>query len=227
MFKNLVDFWKGKDFMTSVLEEFERMLDNAKEMFDLACKKLIYNEDVTGLEDRIYSIDKNINELEKDIRKRIAEHLVLRPSLDVSTSLLLMSVVKDAERLGDYCKNLYEVVKLLDRPLDKKVYTGLFDGMDKKISEFFVKTKKVFRDSDEDGAMLLWEYERKIVKECDKIIEKLAKSDFPTNQAVSLTLIARHFKRLSAHLANIGTSVVLPISDLDYFDERRKENDNG
>lgn len=226
MFKNLVDFWRGKDFMTSVLEEFEKMLDNAKEMFDLVCKRLIYNEDVKDLEDRVYSIDRNINELEREIRKRITEHLVLRPSVDVSTSLLLMSVVKDAERLGDYCKNLYEVVKLLEKPLDKKVYSGLFDGMDKTISDFFNKTKEVFRESDEKGAMLLWEYERKIVKECDKIIEKLSKSDFSVNQAVCFTLIARHFKRLSAHLANIGTSVVLPISDLDYFDERRKEDDN-
>ncbi len=226
MFKNLVDFWRGKDFMTSVLEEFEKMLDNAKEMFDLVCKRLIYNEDVKDLEDRVYSIDRNINELEREIRKSITEHLVLRPSVDVSTSLLLMSVVKDAERLGDYCKNLYEVVKLLEKPLDKKVYSGLFDGMDKTISDFFNKTKEVFRESDEKGAMLLWEYERKIVKECDKIIEKLSKSDFSVNQAVCFTLIARHFKRLSAHLANIGTSVVLPISDLDYFDERRKEDDN-
>ena len=67
MFKNLVDFWRGKDFMTSVLEEFEKMLDNAKEMFDLVCKRLIYNEDVKDLEDRVYSIDRNINELEREI----------------------------------------------------------------------------------------------------------------------------------------------------------------
>ncbi|MBU1147318.1 MAG: hypothetical protein KKD11_03110 [Candidatus Omnitrophica bacterium] len=227
MFKNILDFWRGKDFMSQVLEEFESMLDKSKEMFDLVCRRLIYNEEVAGLEEKIYALDKNINELEKDIRKRTAEHLVLRPSVDVSTSLLLMSVVKDAERLGDYCKNLYEVIKLLDRPLDRRIYSNIFDAMDKKISDFFSKTKKVFRESDEQGAMLLWEYERKIVKECDRIIETLTKSSFSVNQAVCFALIARHFKRLTAHLANIGTSVVLPISDLDYFDERRKENDKG
>lgn len=224
MFKNILDFWKGKDFLSEVLEKFESMLDSSKDMFELVCKKLIYNEDIKGLEDSVYDIDKSINELERGIRRRVTEHLTLRPSVDVATSLLLMSVVKDAERLGDYCKNLYEVVNLLEKPLDKEVYSDLFNGMDGKILEFFSETKKVFRESDEQGAGVLWEYERRIVKECDKIIVRLAKSGLSTNEAVCFTLIARHFKRLSAHLANIGTSVVLPISDLDYFDERRKED---
>ena len=64
--------------------------------------------------------------------------------------------------------------------------------------------------------------ENKIAKECDKIIEKVATSKLSVNEAVCFALIARHYKRLVAHLSNIATSVVLPISDLDYFDERRK-----
>jgi len=40
--------------------------------------------------------------------------------------------------------------------------------------------------------------------------------------AVCFALIAKHFKRIVAHLVNIATSVILPLSDLDYFDERRK-----
>jgi hypothetical protein len=40
--------------------------------------------------------------------------------------------------------------------------------------------------------------------------------------AVCFALAARHFKRIVAHLVNLATSVVLPYSDLDYFDERRK-----
>ena len=71
---------------------------------------------------------------------------------------------------------------------------------------------------------LSWDYEGKIVKKCDKIIEKLSKTSLSVNEAVCFTLIARYFKRIAAHLANIATSVILPISELDYFDERKKEN---
>ena len=56
-----------------------------------------------------------------------------------------------------------------------------------------------------------------------KIIEELAKSNLSTNEAVCFTLMARYYKRIAAHLTNIATSVILPLTDLDYFDERREE----
>jgi len=222
MFKNLLQFWKGKDFLTEVLEEFKVMLEDTKEMFESVCKRLIHNEKEPGLEERIYAIDKKVNELQRNIRKRIVGHLSIQPSVDVSTSLLLMSVVKDAERLGDYSKNLLEVVKLLQKPIDKEHYRGLFNNIENDIKNLFKKTKEAFMESDEAKANLSWKYETKLSKRCDEIIEKVAKGDLPTNEAVCFVLMARYFKRLTAHLSNIGTSVVLPLSDLDYFDEKRK-----
>ena len=34
MFKNLLNFWKGKDFLSGVLEEFKEMLNDAQERFN-------------------------------------------------------------------------------------------------------------------------------------------------------------------------------------------------
>ena len=81
MFKNLLQFWKGKDFLTQVLEEFKKMLDDTEKMFDSVCRRLIYNEKEPGLEDKIYAIDKKVNELQRDIRKRVVEHLSIQPSV--------------------------------------------------------------------------------------------------------------------------------------------------
>lgn len=222
MFKNLLQFWKGKDFLTEVLEGFKTMLEDTREMFDSVCKRLLYNEKEPGLEDKVYAIDKNVNKLQRNIRKRIIEHLSIQPSVDVSTSLLLMSVVKDAERLGDYSKNLLEVARLLKNPMDMKKYRDLFGNIEKDIADLFRKTKEAFIESDEAKANLSWEYETRISKRCDEIIEKVAKGSLPTNEAVCFVLMARYFKRLTAHLSNIGTSVILPLSDLDYFDEKHK-----
>jgi len=222
MFKNLSQFWKGKDFLSQVLEEFKDMLEDTQQMFSSVCRKLIYNEKEPGLEDKIYSIDKKVNELQRDIRKRVVEHLSIQPSVDVSTSLLLMSVVKDAERLGDYSKNLLEVARYLQKPIDKDRFRELFNDIEKQITDLFQKTKVAFIESDEDKANLSWEYESKIAKRCDEIIERLAKSERSVNEAVCFALMARYFKRITAHLTSIATSVILPISDLDYFDEKRK-----
>ena len=224
MFKNLLSFWKGKDFLVQVLEDFKIMLDDSESMFEAVCAQLMDGTKEPGLKDKIYEIDKQVNRLQKEIRKRIVEHLTLQPTVNVNACLILMSVVKDAERLGDYSKNLYEVTELLTEPIDCAIFSEYFDELDKKILALFQQTKKAFIEADEDLARSAWEYEKTIAKGCDKIVERLAQSNLPVNQAVCFTLVARHFKRIVAHLVNIATSVVLPLSDLDYFDERRNED---
>ncbi len=220
MFKSLLGFWKGKDFLAKVFEEFNGMLGDSKEMFIAVCNGLFEDVDKAGLKKEIYETDKRINMLQKDIRKRIVEHLALQPTVDVTACLLLMSVVKDAERLGDYAKNLYEVAVLLDEPIDRALFTEYFNHIDKDILGLFEQTRDAFVRADEAKAKLAWSYEKGIAKECDRIVERAAHSDLPVNQAVCFALLARHFKRIMAHLVNIATSVILPLSELDYFDER-------
>ncbi len=220
MFKNLLSFWKGKDFLTEVLEDFKAMLNQTKFMFESVLSALTKEKKDEELEKRIYEVDKNVNLLEREIRKRIIEHLAIQPSIDLPMSLILMSVVKDAERVGDYCKNLFEIIHLSDKPIKKEKLTEVFGDVDKVILGEFEKTEKAFLESDEKTAKEILNLEREVVKKCDIIVKNIAKSNMSTNEAVCMALMARYFKRIAAHLANIGTSVILPITDLDFFDER-------
>jgi len=227
MFKSLLKFWKGKEFLKQVLDDFKNMLDDTQLMFSSVYKCLIYGKEEPGLEDKIYDIDKKVNELQRDIRKRVVEHLSFQPSVDVATCLILMSVVKDAERLGDYAKNLFEVSQLLEEPVDRALYGQLFNGIAEEIIMLFEQTKEAFLESDEEKARSSWGHETRISKRCDEVIKKVAESNFSVNEAVCFTLIARYFKRLTAHLTNIATSVILPLTDLDYFDEKRRAEYEG
>jgi phosphate transport system protein len=219
MFNNLLSFWKGKDFLTKVLEDFGTMLDDASQMYNLIIKQIIYKEETEGLKQKIYDIDQEINTKEKDVRKKIIEHLAIQPSVDVTTSLVLMSVVKDAERLGDYSKNLFEISELLIDPINKKTYDGIFGDIDVELAKFFIETKQAFIESDEALARKAWDHKQNISTKCDSIIESLSTCDLSVNEAVCYTLIARYFKRLSSHLTNISTSVIVPLADLDYYSE--------
>jgi phosphate uptake regulator len=222
MFRNLLSFWKGKDFLAHVFEDFKSMLDDTESMFRAVCRRLVDNVEEPDLKQKIYDIDKKVNDLQRDIRKRIVEHLSLQPTVDVTACLVLMSVVKDAERLGDYCKNLYEVTELSVKPIDQELITSYFDSINKDILTLFKLTNEAFIEADEDKARQTWDYKTRITRECNKTIAELSRCDLSVNEAVCLVLVARYFKRLVAHLVNIATSVVLPLSDLDYFDEKRK-----
>jgi phosphate uptake regulator len=221
MFANLSRFWKGGAFVAKALEEFKEMLDNTEKMYTLVRARLLEEAQEPNLEEQIREIDKGVNDAQRDIRKRIIEHLSLQPTVDVNACLLLMSVVKDAERLGDYAKNLHEVTQLQDKPMDVELFRRYFDDLDSEVSTLFRLTREAFVESDETKAQMAWGYENKVAKWCDNVVKEVAKSDLSVNEAVCFTLIARHLKRIVAHLVNIATSVVLPLSDLDYFDEKR------
>ncbi len=223
MFSNLLQLWRGKDFLNEVLKDFEGMLNNAENMFIPVVQKLVHDQDTPNLKEKIYAIDKKINEEQRNIRKRVTAHLALQPLIDTSTCLLLMSVVKDAERLGDFCKNLFEVTAFLNKPIDKAKHKSLFHNIEKDITNLFQQAKMAFIESDTDEAKESWEQKKIIVNRCEIIIEKLAKSDLPANEVVCFVLMARYYKRIAAHLTNISTAFILPLTDIDYFDERMLE----
>lgn len=221
MFKNLRSFWKGRHFLEEVYSEFREMLEGTQRMFEMVCRALLQNADKANLGQTIHDADKQINKLQKQMRRRIVEHLALQPTVDVSVCLILMSVVKDGERLGDYCKNLYEVVELLNEPLDREEYSEYFGELDRDIVALFGYTREAIFNADEEKARMAWDVENRTSKLCDSLVERIAKAPLSTNHAVCFALIARHYKRIVAHLANIATSSIVPVSDIDYFDERR------
>ncbi|MFH1644801.1 MAG: hypothetical protein ABIB11_00110, partial [Candidatus Omnitrophota bacterium] len=66
MFKNLMAFWKGKGFLTEVLEDFKKMLDDTKFMFESVYRALMEGVTNPDLKDKIYEIDKQVNLLERE-----------------------------------------------------------------------------------------------------------------------------------------------------------------
>jgi phosphate uptake regulator len=223
MFRNFLSFFKGKDFLSQVLQDFRQMLDDSEFMFKSVCACLLENKCEPDLKNNIYETDEKVNALQKDIRRRIVEHLTLQPAVDVTACLLLMNAVKDAEKLGDYAKNLLRVTELLDKPVDRALFSQHFDDVVQEILELFEQTRQAFLETDTGMAASVRQENEKTAGKCDETLAKIAQSNLSVNEAICLALTAAHLKRVVAHLVNIATSVILPLSDLDYFDEKGDE----
>ena len=224
MFKNLIQFWKGKDFLSEVMENFKIMLDDSEKMFRSSFDVLVENTKDPEVKKTIIQTDKKVNNLQKKIRGRIIEHLSVQPAVDAPACLLLFSVSKDAERVGDYAKNLLEVSGLLEKPIEKDKFNELFNNIDKEVIELFHQTRDAFISSDEVTAAQTWNSQIKIKIKCDDVVRTLAMSDYTVNEAVCFTLIARFIRRMCSHLTNIATSVIVPLTELDYYHEKSKED---
>ena len=109
MFKQLIEALKARATLEKAFEQLDDMLDNAAWMFTRANDVLRGKAQADDMRDPIYARDQAVNDLQRSIRRKIVRHLVVNPGHEVPICLALMSVAKDAERIGDYCKNVFEV----------------------------------------------------------------------------------------------------------------------
>ncbi|NIV95396.1 hypothetical protein GWN42_22030, partial [candidate division KSB1 bacterium] len=101
MFKIIQEMLGRKDLLQESLEDSWNMLQIDKKMFDASVTSL-RKQDNADVEIDIYKTDKEINQLEREVRKRVLTHLAVSGSSDLSLSLSLVSVISDVERIGDY-----------------------------------------------------------------------------------------------------------------------------
>jgi phosphate uptake regulator len=220
MFRELLEAWRSKDVLSQMYDEFGQMLEDTEWMFRGVSDVLLKGKPGSELGEELYARDIRVNKTERKIRKQIVEHLSICPGTHVSACLVLMSVVKDAERIGDYCKNLFEIEGMSRGKLSGDGYVTSFGELFADIAGTFEKTRSAFREGDSDLGHEIIEHELDIGQRCEDLVKRLADDALECRKAVSFTLTARFLKRVSAHLGNIASSVVMPIHKIDYFDEK-------
>ncbi|MBN1918653.1 MAG: phosphate uptake regulator PhoU [Verrucomicrobia bacterium] len=221
MFRELIDAWRRKPILVQMCEGLVRMIRDAQWMFRSVTASLLEHDGADATTGQaIYERDIKINKAERHIRKQLVEHLAILPGSEVPTCLVLMSVIKDAERIGDYCKNILEIARVLDGPLGTGPYADEFRALIGELGEAFEPVAKSFEESDRELGHTVVSTTRTLAKRAEAIIDRLLEEDPPNRHAVAYALLARFLKRVSAHLANIATSTVMPLHKLDFFDEK-------
>jgi phosphate transport system protein len=218
MFRQLFRVLRAGEGLEDAFEEFHQMLDHAHWMFTQANAALNRQIEVDSLRDPLYLRDQEINQLLREIRGRIVRHLTINPGMDVAASLALMSVAKDAERIGDYCKNVFEVARFYSEEFHVASYHDPLEAIRKDTEQLFTSVSDAFQRSDNAAAREARHAAVEIRGRCDDIIEQLLKDreNIRTHEAVAYSLLARHYKRVAAHLANICTAVLGKVEKLDF-----------
>lgn len=223
MFEKLRLLWTSDASLQEQYLEFDEMLKLDREMYNKVVKVMLDGESANGLENSIYRRDIQINKLERRIRKQLVTHLAANPGIEVPGCLILMSIVKDAERIGDICKNLLESALCWAAPISTLHFAGTIDDFQRYVGEAFDNTIKAFDNEDDTLAAEIIQDEVKWNKRFDSFLLDLAASDVSTKEAVCTTLFVRNLKRIQAHLSNIASSVVLPLHRIDHRPKHLRE----
>ena len=207
--------------LDTAVNEFLSMVDHCHSMYGRAGLAMWGLAEVETVRTEVFERDILVNKAERAVRKAIVGHLAVNPSSETTLCLILMSVAKDAERIGDYCKNMMDRPSYHAAGADENEIVSESKRLQKLIDSFFPDVVQAFRESDETVGAALLKREREATRACDRVVEQILDAPGLSNrQVVTYTLAARYHKRIAAHLGNIASSLVMPLHKLDYFDEQ-------
>lgn len=223
MFRELFSAFSKETAIDRAFSELNVMLEEGAWMFvranDVLHGRVSADEAVGAIDER----ERKINRLERSIRRKVLRHLTINPGHDVPVCLALVSVARDAERIGDYCKNVFEVGHCYDRGFHVPAYHDPLEKVSSETLEMFRMVGAACRDATrQDEARKAKDRSGSIREQCDQVIEQLFREEHEIefHEAVAYSLLARHYKRVAAHLTNIATAVLGEWSELDVdFDD--------
>ncbi len=226
MLRELLSIFRSSEPLADMGQNFAAMLSLTQQM-TLQAGEIFFRMDATPDErTTLFKTDVKVNKLERAIRKQVIAHLSItgnRASLPYC--LLLVSLVKDVERIGDYAKNLAEAPEYHEGPLPDDAIVAELREIRSGVETAFAATSTVFEGSDRERALVLIRQGRDLTHRCDLLVERIARGDYAASLTTATVLGARYYKRIAAHILNVLSSVVMPLHKLDYYDESELQDD--
>lgn len=224
MFREFLHIWKKETLSAEAYEKAVEMLTLDQKMFTQVLHAF-RNGDNADLVGDIYQIDKKVNKSERAIRKKVLTHLIVSSNCDVPSGLVLASIVIDFERIGDYIKNIADLVGLRHTKLQVGRLEEELGSIEKRVNDYFQWTIQAFPESDKDAAREVVNQYKQLSGDCQEMTCSLVAgdTDLSVSDAVTLVLYLRFLKRIAAHLYNICTSIVNPFHRIGYKEKPAKD----
>jgi len=220
----MFEFFKGTgpSAIESVESTLVGMLRDGAEVFETAADALFGGGKSKATKREVRSTDAEINRAQQDVRRELMLHVAVADSMDLPAVLRYMSVVKDAERVGDYAKNIYDLVRY-GADFENAPDREQLESYRHAVGDLILQAAAVFESLDEKRAAELVAKADGFLDEHDAKVKAAFKSTGEVADAVSRALYYRFLKRITAHVMNTLTALVMPVDQLDYYDEARDD----
>jgi len=221
----VMEFFRGgaDKELEQIEQTIQQMLVDCRHTFDVAINALLGGTDPDLVKKDIKKTDQQVNKAEREVRRELVVHASVRGAqADIPMVLVSMSIVKDAERIGDYAKNIFDIAREgVDMSHDEDL-DQLIAHRD-RVSRLIAETARIFGERDIEAAHQILQTEDENLDEYDALVVAQIESGRPAREAVPRALLYRYFKRITAHAMNVLTSLVMPIDRLDYYDEDKAD----
>ena len=220
LFKDVINLWKADDLLSQSWDESYKMLNLSHEFFQQALIYLRNGENIDTLK-TLKKRDKEINEYQRDVRRKVLTHYAVnQDTSDMADGLILINMVIDIERIGDYCKNILDLAINHDQSIKSSEISEDLAMIEEEVKSRFEKTIQAIQAQDVEIAQSLMEgYKEQMTGKSDEIVNGILKDELHFGseaRTASIALYARYLKRIGAHLKNITTTLVNPFDAIGY-----------
>lgn len=217
----MFSLFRDTDQLLTVEQQLIEMLASCQDAFRLAAEAVFGEGAVSELGDQLEEVDKDLNRTERAIRRELVVHSSVRGAeADQGLMLAYMSVAKDIERIGDYCKNIWNLAQM-------GVSFAQADDIEEltrhreRVASLLKQALDAFSEQDADAVHDLIPSIRDDLAHYDAHIIQYVSSDLPGRHSAPRALFYRYLKRISAHLSNTLSSVVMPVDRLDFYKQSK------
>ena len=221
MFRELLSVFRSDNSLARLQTGFSDMLKRSQLLTVKAGGHFFEGTLTDDEREDLLEEDKRINELEMAIHKEVITRLTLGlASHQLPYALLVMSLAADVERIGDHAKALAAVRRDLSAELPKDT-VGLLElrRIRRDVEAVFTEVEGIFAGAESDRA-------REVIGVCQEaraaaeaLIGTVAHGHAAPPQTTAMVMAANHYAHIAAHLARILSGVVLPLHELDLYDE--------
>jgi len=226
MLRELGNLWKDGTIMRTVVKTVAQMVVDAECVYTRAWDVCAGVEDAAvAVEDAVREHDRAVNRNEREIRRMVVEHLAINPGKDAAGCLAMVLMAKDAERMGDHAKNIFELGQRVgDKPIREMIFYARLNGLRAEIGAQLPKLRQAILASDETLARELLESYRRLKRVCGKLLDDLYSSDQVTvPEAITTAMLLRNLKRVNSNVGNIASGVIFPLQNIDFVGRGLRE----
>ncbi len=220
IFTEIISVWRKEDLLSEAWEKSLEMLDLSHNMFVKAVKKSKKQESLSVLK-QLKNRDKEINKYQREVRRKIITHFSLQNNInDISSIIVLMNMVVDIERIGDYSKNILDLAIYYPERLNTKILHPELHEIEQVVKSRFDKTVDAIKTEDvELASKLIKGFKKQVTTASDRIVNNIISGELNLesgSESAATVLYARYLKRIGSHLKNITTTVINPIDSIGY-----------
>jgi len=169
MLKGFLSLFHKDSLLDQALRDTHTMLQQAETMVRMARQTLRETDQVPS-DFNISLMDQVVNRYESEVRRKVFTHLTVMGNEEVYPSLVLISIIIDVERVGDYAKNIVELAREHEPRLTGGPYETELSRIEEQVIERLLpEGRACFQENDSAAAARLIADLAWVNPACDRI----------------------------------------------------------